>query len=105
MTLREGVFQIVKKIPKGKVVSYGQIAKYLGSRAYRAVAQILKTNKFPVTTPCHRVVNSNGDIGGYFGAFQDMINVKKELLEKEGIIFVENKIPKEYFANIEDFME
>jgi methylated-DNA-[protein]-cysteine S-methyltransferase len=105
------VFEIVRKIPKGKVVSYGDIAKFLGTRAYRAVAQILKTNKFPVKTPCHRVVKTDRRIGGYFGGTdRDAINYKKQLLVEEGILFDEIndinlcKIKKECFAKIEDFM-
>jgi O-6-methylguanine DNA methyltransferase len=101
------VFEIVKRIPKGKVVSYGDIAKYLGTRAYRAVAQILKTNKFPVKTPCHRVVKTDRGIGGYFGSDTgDAIVYKRSLLEEEGVLFDENdKILKECFIRVDEFMD
>ena len=54
----------------------------------RLVGQIMKKNPFPVIIPCHRVIKSNGDIGGYlFGT-----NIKKNMLRKEGICIIKNKI-------------
>ena len=79
------VFDILVKIPKGKVTTYGDIAKILGHPgASRAIGRILNSNPNPIVVPCHRVVMSNGNIGGYaFGKIR-----KKELLKKEGLHFM-----------------
>jgi O-6-methylguanine DNA methyltransferase len=64
-TFVERVRAIVKKIPKGKVMTYGEVASKAGSpRAYRAVASIMAKN-FDTTVPCHRVVRADGSLGGY----------------------------------------
>lgn len=84
----EKVYGIVKRIPKGKVMSYGQIAKLLGKpKAARAVGLALHCNKDPENIPCHRVVNNQGRISsGYaFGGPE----IQKKLLQREGIIFNE----------------
>jgi methylated-DNA-[protein]-cysteine S-methyltransferase len=79
------VYDILVRIPKGKVTTYGDIARALGHpRASRAVGRILNSNPNPIVVPCHRVVMSNGNIGGYaFGKAR-----KKELLKKEGLHFM-----------------
>ncbi|MFH1355420.1 MAG: MGMT family protein [Candidatus Omnitrophota bacterium] len=60
------VYNIVSSIPLGQVRTYKWVAKRAGSpRAYRAVGQILKNNPHPLIIPCHRVVASNGELGGY----------------------------------------
>jgi len=65
MNFREKVFAVVKKIPKGKVLTYKQVAEKIGSpRAFRAVGSALKTN-FDPTIPCHRVIKSDGGLGSY----------------------------------------
>lgn len=59
------IYDIVKKIPKGKVLTYKQVAELCDKpKAYRAVGNILNKN-YDVTIPCHRVIRSNGTIGGY----------------------------------------
>jgi O-6-methylguanine DNA methyltransferase len=84
--LKDTVYEIVKKIPKGKVATYKQIAKLAGKpRAYRAVGSCLRKNHEPKTVPCHRVVGSGGKLAGY--AFGNGITTKKEILLKEGVIF------------------
>ena len=84
------VYSILVKIPEGKVTTYGDIAKALGHpSASRAIGRILNKNPNPVVVPCHRVVMSDGSIGGYaFGK-----TMKKELLEKEGLRFTGDGIP------------
>ena len=79
------VYNIVAQIPEGKVTTYGDIARALGHpRASRLIGRILNKNPNPILTPCHRVIKSNGNIGGYaFGKAR-----KKELLKKEGLCFV-----------------
>ncbi len=77
-TFREKVLEIVKKIPKGKTLTYAQVAKFAGSpRAYRAVGNILNKNHNP-KIPCHRVVRSDGDVGGYNKGKDEKIRLLKE---------------------------
>jgi len=76
------VYEIVKKIPKGKVLNYKQVAQLTGSpRAWRAVGNILNKNPDPKTIPCHRVIRSDGKIGGY----KNGVKKKIALLKKEGL--------------------
>jgi len=70
------------KIPQGKVSTYsGLAAKVVSPRAARAVGTALANNPFPLVIPCHRVVRSDGSLGGFGGG----LIMKKELLDKEGI--------------------
>ena len=63
---RDRVLKLVTMVPKGKVTTYKELARAMGRpRAYRAVANALARNPFPIKIPCHRVVRSNGEIGGY----------------------------------------
>ena len=60
------IYELAKQIPKGKVATYGQLAKMASSPgAARAVGMCMSTNKTPETIPCHRVVGSDGDLTGY----------------------------------------
>jgi methylated-DNA-[protein]-cysteine S-methyltransferase len=79
------VYDIVAQIPEGKVTTYGDIARALGHpHASRLIGRILNKNPNPIVTPCHRVIKSDGNIGGYaFGKLR-----KKELLRKEGLYFI-----------------
>ena len=74
------VYNVVKKIPRGKVETYGWVAKKIGSpRAARAVGQALRKNPYAPVVPCHRVVAANG-LGGFAGGLAK----KKRLLRSEG---------------------
>jgi len=79
------VYDILVRIPEGKITTYGDVAKVLGRPdASRAIGRILNKNPNPIVVPCHRVVMSNGDIGGYaLGKAR-----KKDLLKKEGLHFM-----------------
>jgi O-6-methylguanine DNA methyltransferase len=79
----ERVYEIVRKIPKGKTLTYGQVAQAIGSPgASRAVGNALNKNRDLKNIPCHRVVRSDGSTGGYaFGAEK-----KISLLKQEGAI-------------------
>jgi methylated-DNA-[protein]-cysteine S-methyltransferase len=84
-TIKESdVYELLLKIPAGKVSTYGDLAKALGNPlASREIGRILGRNPNPVKVPCHRVVMSDGKVGGYaYGGDR-----KRELLEKEGISF------------------
>jgi len=76
------VYEEVKKIPKGEVKTYAEIAKAIGhANAFRAVGNALNKNPDLQVIPCHRVVRSDGKIGGYrYGTHR-----KRMLLEKEGV--------------------
>ncbi|MBP5177648.1 MAG: MGMT family protein [Clostridia bacterium] len=93
----EKVYRAVKLIPKGKVATYGQIAAMIGlPRASREVGWALHVNPEPFTTPCHRVVDRNGNLAPAF-AFGGR-DVQKGLLEKEGVTVDEN-----YVVDLEKF--
>lgn len=65
------VWQELQKIPFGKTLSYGVLATAIGkSSAFRAVAQANGANHFAVVIPCHRVINTSGDLGGYNGGIE-----------------------------------
>ena len=76
-------------------MTYKQIGEKLGSKAYQAIGQVLKNNPDPNNIPCHRVIKSNGQIGGYFGHIDDEISkIKTDLLLSEGVKIVNGKIDK-----------
>tara|TARA_B100001146_G_scaffold84385_1_gene75010 strand:+ start:1051 stop:1329 length:279 start_codon:yes stop_codon:yes gene_type:complete len=78
------VWEEIKKIPRGETLSYKQIALTIGRpKSSRAVANACGKNPFPIIIPCHRVVKSNGSLGGYSG--KGGRNKKRELLKKEGV--------------------
>ncbi|MCD6471095.1 MGMT family protein [bacterium] len=83
------VYNLIQKIPRGRVTTYGLIAKKLGSIGFsRAVGNALNKNKNFRKVPCHRVVKSNGQLGGYrFGKIK-----KRELLKREGVKIKNGKI-------------
>ena len=79
------VWNFLMKIPKGSVKTYAQVAKGIGKPlAIRAVANAIGRNPYPIKIPCHRVIRSNGTLGGY--SAKGGVKVKKKLLKKEGII-------------------
>lgn len=82
MTFAEKVLKVVSKIPCEKVMTYAQVAKAAGRpKAYRAVGNILNKNPRPIVVPCHRVVKSSGEVGGYVGGARK----KRKLLREEGV--------------------
>jgi len=91
--LAEQVYQLCKQIPQGKVTTYKEIAMVLEMKGYQAIGQVLRKNPYAPTVPCHRVVKSNGSLGGFKGCvFGKEITEKQRLLKKEGVIITENKI-------------
>ena len=77
------VWRYLKTIPKGKVITYKQLAKALKMpKAARAVANACAKNPYSPKVPCHRVIRSNGELGGYSGS--GGVKTKKKLLKKEG---------------------
>ncbi len=89
MNTFELVYQAVKRIPKGSVATYGQIAAMCGNpRLSRVVGYALHVNPFPGEVPCHRVVNRFGKTAAAF-AFGGC-DVQRKMLEDEGVGFDEN---------------
>ncbi len=79
------VWGFLKKIPKGTVKTYSEVAKAIGKPlAVRAVANAIAKNPYPIQIPCHRVIRLDGSLGGYSGV--GGVKKKKNLLKKEGII-------------------
>ena len=88
---REKVYKLTRQIPKGKVATYGQLARLAGSpRAARAVGVFMKTNPDAPNTPCHRVVASNGNLTGYSAG--NGISTKKKMLIAEGVDFKGDRV-------------
>jgi methylated-DNA-[protein]-cysteine S-methyltransferase len=90
-SLQRKVYEIVRKIPKGKVLSYSEVARLAGSpQAWRAVGNILNrvVGKWRPKIPCHRVIKSDGKVGGYRRGTKKKI----ALLKKEGLIIKNGKI-------------
>ena len=82
------VYDVVKKIPRGKILSYKLVAKLAGKpKAWRAVGNILNKNR-DKKIPCHRVIKSNGKIGGYNRG----IKKKIVLLKREGVKIKNKKV-------------
>lgn len=89
MKLEHKVYEKLLKVPKGKVTTYGELAKAVGLKnGQRAIGRIMNKNPFPVIVPCHRVILSSGKIGGY--AWGEKI--KTNMLSKEGVQIKKGKI-------------
>ena len=89
MRIEEKIYCKLLQVPEGYVTTYGDLAKAINLKnGQRVVGKIMKNNPFPVIVPCHRVVKSDGTIGGYaYG-----IERKKHMLSKEGLKIKDNKI-------------
>ena len=86
MTFKEKVYKITREIPRGKVATYGQIAKLSGNqKAARAVGMFMRMNPDAPHTPCHRVVASDGKLTGYSGDGGTI--TKEKMLLSEGVVF------------------
>ena len=88
MSFNEKVWALTSRVPEGKVTTYGQIARKLGTRAYRAVGNALRRNPYAPQVPCHRVVGSDGRLTGFaFGLAR-----KQRLLAAEGVATVHGRV-------------
>ena len=88
MTFSEKIYNLLKKVPKGRVTTYKALASLLNTKAYRAVGSALNRNPHAPQVRCHRVINSNGYVGDYALGKKAKIN----LLKSEGIEITNNKI-------------
>lgn len=90
------IYEAVKKIPKGQVATYADVAEMAGDRKMaRAVGNALHKNPDPSTIPCHRVVNSKGELAGEY-AFGGAWN-QAQILESEGVEVIEGKVNLEKY--------
>lgn len=89
MNTFEKIYSVVKKIPKGKVASYGTVAALAGNpRWSRVVGYALHVNPEPGIIPCHRVVTRNGEVSKAFAFGGE--NMQRQLLSEEGIEFLDD---------------
>ena len=77
----EKCYALLREVPRGKVTTYKSIAEALGTKAYRAVGNAMKRNPYAPEVPCHRVINSNGFLGGF--AHGTLKKIK--ILQSEGV--------------------
>lgn len=91
----EKVYFWTSNIPKGKVSTYKEIAKKMKTKAYRAVGTALNKNPYAPKVPCHRVICSNGDVGGFASGTKKKINI----LRKEGVEIKDGKIDFKKFLH------
>ena len=98
----ERVYELCSRVPQGKVTTYKAIAMALGGRGYQAVGQALRCNPYAPEVPCHRVVASDGGVGGFMGCRRgDEIGKKVRLLCSEGVDVVEGRVDLEkYFVGV-----
>ncbi|MGB7160180.1 MAG: MGMT family protein [Tepidisphaeraceae bacterium] len=86
MSFNQKVWALTARIPRGKVVRYGDIARALKCTAYRAVGNALNKNPYAPGVPCHRVVGSDGSLTGFAGGLEK----KREMLKREGVTLRDN---------------
>ena len=97
MNFNELCYRVLREVPKGKVTTYKEIARALHSKAYRAVGNAMNKNPYAPGVPCHRVINSDGSIGGFASGTKKKI----EMLKKEGVEVKKGKINlKKYFYQL-----
>jgi len=80
-SFNERCYDLLKKVPKGKLTTYKSLANALGTKAYRAVGNAMNKNPYAPQVPCHRVIKNNGEVGGFASGTKNKIS----MLKKEGI--------------------
>ncbi len=95
LSFNEQVWNLITKIPKGKVSTYKDVAHALGTKAYQAVGNALNKNLYAPQVPCHRIVNVNGFVGNYNGGKKKKI----QMLKQEGV-----EINKEGFIDLKRYL-
>lgn len=93
MKFADKIYQLASKIPKGKVTTYKALAHALSSKAYRAVGTAMNKNPYAPKVPCHRVINSNGNVGG----FASGTKTKIKMLKAEGVQVINGKVDLKKF--------
>ncbi|MBR3085510.1 MAG: MGMT family protein [Kiritimatiellae bacterium] len=97
---RRRVYKALLEVPRGSVISYGELARRIGCGSPQAVGQALKANPFAPRVPCHRVIAADGSLGGFCGSRVGVELVRKRrLLESEGVQFTpDGKVKSIHFA-------
>ena len=106
-TYQQAILRILAEVPKGKVTTYGDLAKELAKRdskwsprASRAVGTTMKNNLCGPQIPCHRVVKSDGAIGNFRGGSEGAVDEKIKMLRAEGVTVIDGKIGLKEFRHI-----
>lgn len=96
MTFQERVWALTVRVPRGRVTTYGAIARRLRSRAYRAVGSAMHNNPYAPAVPCHRVVGADGGLTGFGGG----LPAKARLLEAEGVPVRKGKVDRRFIVSV-----
>jgi methylated-DNA-[protein]-cysteine S-methyltransferase len=100
MSFNQRVWALTARIPKGRVTTYGELARALGTKAYRAVGNAMNKNPYAPGVPCHRVVGSNLTLTGFAGGLEK----KRAMLRGEGVDCTEKGVVVEKFVTAEELM-
>ena len=103
---QQAVLRVLAEVPKGKVTTYGDLAKELAKRepkwsprASRAVGTTMRNNLCGPQIPCHRVVKSDGGIGSFRGGREGAVDEKSSMLRAEGVTIIDGKIDLKKFRH------
>jgi methylated-DNA-[protein]-cysteine S-methyltransferase len=88
MSFNQKVWAMCARVPMGQVTTYADIARALGTRAYRAVGNALNRNPYAPDVPCHRVVGSDGSLTGFAGG----LKLKRQMLAREGVECADGRV-------------
>ncbi len=99
--LREAAYMLLMLVPLGKTTTYKYLAEALGVHP-RTIARFMALNDNPIVVPCHRVIMSDGRLGGYSLSGPE---VKEKLLRLEGVKIVRGKIPREQIIDFKDLLK
>lgn len=94
-SFNERCYAFLSKVPKGKVTTYGEIARALNSKAYRAVGNAMNKNPYAPEVPCHRVISSDGSLGGFASGPKK----KTLMLKAEGVEVIKGKIDLDKYGH------
>lgn len=95
MNFNEKCYAALRQVPRGKVTTYKALARQLKSKGYRAVGNAMNSNPYAPEVPCHRVVKSDGFVGGFAHGTEK----KTQMLRKEGIEIVNGKVDLDRFLH------
>lgn len=91
------VYDETRRIPRGTVITYGELARRIGCGSAQAVGQALRRNPFAPEVPCHRVVAADGSLHGFYGERSSTaLGRKRALLESEGVTFDGDRVAAKF---------
>ena len=97
MSFNQRIWALTSRVPKGSVTTYAELARAVGTRAYRAVGNAMNKNPYAPGVPCHRVVGSDGSLTGFAGGLEK----KRKMLVAEGVDVSRSKVSREYIFTFE----